>query len=176
MSGIEGPGVLGGGGGAADWNTLLNRPQSLVDIGDGTAVNLALLAATVQTSLELLPASILINGSNILTETIQGGHQAGAPGAINNVNLGNGTHWSVQTDNANNSFTGILAPANENRVAYLYNRGPTGSLTLTHQDAASDAANRIICPNAASVVLRVGGGCRLRYDNSVSRWRVSTVL
>lgn len=176
MSGIEGPGVIGGGG-AADWNTLANRPQQLVDIGDGTPVNLTLLTAQVQTSLDMTGATSFIDGANVHSVPSVATNNLGAPGSINNQALpAAGQVWRVTTDNGNNTFTGVAAPATADRVIQLQNIGGTGTLTLTHQDAASDAANRFICPNNASVVIRPGGGVILKYDNTASRWRIQTVL
>jgi hypothetical protein len=102
----------------------------------------------------------------------------GAPGAVNNQALPTRNVWRITTDNGNNAFTGIAAPAagEEERVIFLMNAGGTGTLTLEHQDAGSDAANRIIGANNADVIVRPGGGCVIRYDTTSTRWRVLSVL
>jgi hypothetical protein len=46
------------------------------------------------------------------------------------------------------------------------------NVTLTHQDGASSAANRFICPGSVSFVLNVNDSVELWYDIANNRWRV----
>lgn len=184
MSGIEGPGVLGGGGGAADWNTMINIPAEVTNLGlnnptqitiaNGSQAQGLLFTAGI---LEMAAGTDLLLGNDTIALTRIAQNNLGAPGSINNQALpASAIVWQVGTDNANNTFTGVAAPVEANRQIYLQNTGGTGTLSLTHQDAASTAANRFILPNAATMVIRPGGGCILKYDSTASRWRVQTVL
>lgn len=185
MSGIEGPGVIGGGGGGpADWNTMINIPPEVTNVGLQQPANIVLangsqaqgLLFTAGT-LEMAAGTDLLLGADTITLTSIAVNNLGAPGSINNQALpASALVWHVGTDNANNTFTGVAAPAEANRQIYLQNVGGTGTLSLTHQDAASTAANRFILPNAATLVIRPGGGCILKYDSTATRWRVQTVL
>lgn len=185
MSGIEGPGAIGGGGGGpADWNTMINIPTEIQNLAANNPAIINIGAGSQSTgllftggTLELAAGTDLIVGSDTLSFINPAQTNLGAPGSINNQALpASVVAWQVGTDNAGNTFTGVVAPAEVGRQVYLQNTGGTGTLTLTHQDAASTAANRFICPNAASVVIRPGGGVIMKYDATASRWRIQTVL
>ncbi len=83
--------------------------------------------------------------------------------------------WRITPD-APWSVTGIVAPTvyGTDGVLVLVQNAATvagRNVTLTDQDAASTAANRIITPNAANVVIPPGGGALIAYDSTAARWR-----
>lgn len=59
------------------------------------------------------------------------------------------------------------------RRVFLVNIG-TSTITLLHENANSDAANRIIGAGGASLVLPAGDSACLLYDAVTQRWRVVT--
>jgi hypothetical protein len=70
------------------------------------------------------------------------------------------------------TITGFNAGVNGDQVRIVNINGGAVSITLSHQDVASVAANRIIGPGLGNVTLRAGGFVDLWYDGSTSRWRV----
>lgn len=68
------------------------------------------------------------------------------------------------------SITGLAAPAN-GRLLWVYNLA-ANAITLTHEDAASTAANRFIGRGNANVVLTAATGVMLYYSTSQARWLV----
>jgi hypothetical protein len=59
---------------------------------------------------------------------------------------------------------------------YIYNNGAF-DITLTHQDAASLAANRFICPESLPYVIHPQRGIWLWYDDTgTARWRVLATM
>lgn len=111
-------------------------------------------------------------------------HQTGGADAIANVvaspsqitanqnNYDPGTGDIFRLDaNAARDITGIKAAANGAAIL-LVNIG-SNAITLKHQSASSDAANRIVVPWAGDYVLAADGGAALLvYFTAVSRWRV----
>lgn len=74
------------------------------------------------------------------------------------------------TDATGSSLSGLTGGA-AGRLICLINIGAAGSLTLTHDDAGSAAANRFSLVAGASLVLAIGGSVLLWYDDVSSRWR-----
>lgn len=70
------------------------------------------------------------------------------------------------------NITGIATPVAGRRLL-VYNSG-ANAITLTNQDAASTAANRIIGRGAANTVLTANTGVELYYSPSITRWLVMT--
>lgn len=69
-------------------------------------------------------------------------------------------------------ITGIAGGV-EGRILIIENIDASNNwVTLTNEDAASTAANRIITPDNFDCVLRNGINAILRYDGTTSRWRV----
>lgn len=66
-----------------------------------------------------------------------------------------------------------LAAQTDGTLIYLTNIATSAlnTLTLTHDDAASTAANRFYLPDNASLVIPSNGGVWLWYDGTSSRWR-----
>ncbi len=106
---------------------------------------------------------------------------AGSPAAMatveNNYALsgsGGSTRSFVRlTPNAANTvITGFADPV-EGRWLILVNLG-AGTITISHQDAASTAANRIITSTGAAVVLSADDTATFIYDATTARWRQIT--
>lgn len=159
------------GGGVSSYNDLTDIPADVQALGAGGQVS-SLNVATLSADAATIVNSLESQGLQVLSS--QGSTQEGAPGSTNDKALPNSCSvWQIQTDNGNNTYTGLAAPANEREIT-IVNKGPTGTLTLSHQSASSAAANRIICPSSTDKVLAVGQGCRLRYDVGATRWRIIT--
>lgn len=75
----------------------------------------------------------------------------------------------LSTD-ASRNITGLGAGTDGQRLTLL-NVGAF-DIVLTHNDAASTAANRFRCPGAASFTIRRDGGVELVYEETSDRWRV----
>lgn len=74
------------------------------------------------------------------------------------------------------NITGLAGGA-AGRLLWLTHVGTNAAntLTLTHEDAASTAANRFLLPNAdraGGTILAIGNTVKLWYDITSSRWRV----
>jgi hypothetical protein len=92
-------------------------------------------------------------------------------GNNNNYALGADVVTLRVTPNAGGStLTGILA-GTETRKLRIINLG-SATLTITHQDTNSTAANRIVTPDAASWVISATGVVDLEYDDVTDRWRL----
>lgn len=69
------------------------------------------------------------------------------------------------------NVTGIALGAS-GRVLAVVNVSTANAITLTHEDAASTAANRLLLPSGANLTLPPNGAALLVYDATSSRWRV----
>lgn len=87
----------------------------------------------------------------------------------NNVALDAGGIVRVSANAAVN-ITGFVATSGGD--ARLISNVGTYAITLKHSDAASTAANRILCVENADVVIAAGGSAVVYYDATDSRWRV----
>ncbi len=54
----------------------------------------------------------------------------------------------------------------------IYNIHASDQINLTHQDVASQAINRFICPGGLTQSIPAGTNARITYDNTTQRWRV----
>lgn len=79
------------------------------------------------------------------------------------------TVWARISASTTVSITGLLGGI-DGRVLILTNVGAQ-TVTITNQDAASAAANRVITYNGLSIVLAQDGSVVLVYDGTDSRWR-----
>jgi len=77
--------------------------------------------------------------------------------------------WRLSSDAARD-ITGI-AYSNDGEFIYIVNVG-SNDITLKHQDAASRAENRLICCDAADIVIASNEGAWGWYDEVSSRWRM----
>jgi hypothetical protein len=89
--------------------------------------------------------------------------------AQNNLSLGTGGIVRISSSAAVN-ITGFAATSGGD-ARMLSNVG-SFAITLKHSDAASTAANRILCVGNADVVIAAGGSAVVYYDATDSRWRV----
>jgi hypothetical protein len=69
-------------------------------------------------------------------------------------------------------ITGITAGLFDGHAILLRNVG-SFSITLKHQDANSNDANRMISPGANDVVISANGSMLLMYDTAPSRWIIT---
>lgn len=100
-----------------------------------------------------------------------------SPSITANQNDWNPTGFSTcnvvrcEVDATPRTVTGMVPPSDNGHLRFFFNSG-SNSLTFTHQDAASVAANRVICPSAASLVLGTNDGVIGWYDSASNRWRL----
>lgn len=82
----------------------------------------------------------------------------------------------LRQDTSGNFNVSGFADGYDGKILYFQNisnvAGATNQITLTNEDAASNASNRIRTPNNANMVVRNNGGVVLRYVGSISRWTV----
>lgn len=71
------------------------------------------------------------------------------------------------------TITGIVPPTDTNIALLILNisAGTTETITLTHDDAGSTAANRFLLPGNVSLLLPSNSGIWIWYDSSTNRWR-----
>ena len=93
-------------------------------------------------------------------------------GSGNNNDFALGSHgiMGVTADAGGSAVTGISAPNGSSYTTLSILKRAGGTFTLTHQDAGSVAANRIITPTAATITVAVYAD--LVYDTGSARWRV----
>lgn len=93
-------------------------------------------------------------------------------GANNDIATGTETVQRLDADtNGANLITGF-AGGRAGRMILALNIGLTDSPTLSHEDAASVAVNRLLLPLEANRTLSTSGGAWFLYDGTVSRWRM----
>lgn len=79
---------------------------------------------------------------------------------------------TIRQDASNNvNITGLQGGAN-GRIIIFHNISAANTISFTHEDAASSAANRFVCPSSATLTIPVGGTAVIRYDGTSSRWRI----
>jgi len=129
---------------------LLNTGGAQSDFGDAEILNIG--RANVSGAINLdadTPAQIVAN--------------------TNNYAIGTPPVARLATD-ASRNVTGIVAPtAGDTKTIINVGVFP---LVLTHEDAASTAANRIISPTGIAYTLGANDSCELWYDGTSSRWRI----
>jgi hypothetical protein len=121
---------------------------------NAASVNLATfnVTGTMQLSGDISPAQLTANTNNW------------APTGLSGASV-----IRVSTD-ASRNVTGITGGA-DGRLLMVQNIG-SFDLVLTHEDAASTAANRIVCPSATNLTIPASSSAILQYDPTSSRWRV----
>jgi len=65
-----------------------------------------------------------------------------------------------------------LAGGADGRKVTIFNLDTSAYFTLANQASSSTAANRFLLPSAADLVVAPSSAVTLRYDGSVSRWRL----
>jgi hypothetical protein len=93
---------------------------------------------------------------------------AGSTNDWNPTGIGQAQVINVTPDAAGSTLTGLVAQAGS-RVIVLINQG-TGTLTLTHNDAGSAAANRFFLPSAVSLGIVQNSAVMLWYDAAAGHW------
>lgn len=81
--------------------------------------------------------------------------------------------FRVSGDPANSVVTGMSGGAAGRRVRFVHVGG--GTITISNQDANSQAANRFLDPGGASPVLTGNHIADFEYDASTSAWRIVSV-
>lgn len=85
------------------------------------------------------------------------------------------TSWSG-ADIVRLTFTGSQTITGFDSVAtavrkIIVNTDTVDSLTIANESGSSTAANRVICPNGANLVVPPGGTVTIVYDTTSTRWR-----
>jgi hypothetical protein len=80
----------------------------------------------------------------------------------------------VITLTGDQTMTGALAPTSGTARRFIFNSDTVDTLTLTHLDVASAAANRFRCPGGESVAVGPLETVELRYDFTDSVWVVAS--
>jgi hypothetical protein len=121
------------------------------------------------------------NGSAVVTAYAREGQVDGANGVLvastNNwapTDLATSSAiYASQATGGNVNLTGLTGGRRGRRIT-LWNvsADPTDTITLTHDDAASAAANQFSLPQSAPIVLEQFGAVELVYDIARTRWRV----
>jgi hypothetical protein len=89
-----------------------------------------------------------------------------APGVCDILRLSSSTAIDI---------TGLAAATADGAILLIINTNSSGgsAITLKHESASSDAANRFRSVTTADVVLLAdGGSLTLAYSNAISRWRI----
>jgi len=86
--------------------------------------------------------------------------------------IGAADTFRIDPNGASRTITGIVE-GRPGEYITLLNIGSTAGETLifSHQDAASTAVNRIICPGFVNLTVDRGGGVQFYYDDTTNRWR-----
>lgn len=82
----------------------------------------------------------------------------------------------VSGSGGGSTITGILAPSSHSGARKRIINISAISVTLSHQDTNSAAANRLLSPTGASVVLGQDDVGDVEYDETTQRWRIVNVL
>lgn len=99
----------------------------------------------------------------------QGAASPAAYGASqNNLSLAAAGMYRLSASTPIN-ITGFVAPT-RSTTRTVFNIG-ANAITLTHQDAASTAANRILSVTGANIALAQNEGAQMMYDLTTQRWR-----
>jgi len=122
--------------------------ETLLD--DTTA---AAARTTLVISAEVSPSAIAVNQNNYAGATVDGSLVLARLTASAPVNI-----------------TGLTGGVVD-KLLVIANFG-TNIITLTHDDAASSAANRILIPGGSALPLSQNESATLKYDNTTQRWRV----
>jgi hypothetical protein len=133
------------------------------DITSGTvaAARLGAHASTHQTG-----GADAINPVIVTPSSLSSSQNNYAPGVCDIIRLAS----SVAVD-----ITGLAAASADGALRLIINTNSSGgaNITLKHESASSDAANRFRSVTTADVVLLPdGGSVTLTYSTAISRWRI----
>lgn len=171
------------GSGTASSSTYLRGDQTWAAISTYTlpaATTSALGGVIVGTGLSVSSGTVSANVVSVAgrtgTVTLAHSDVGNSPATLtqftaaqNNLSLGTGGIVRISSNAAVN-ITGFAATSGGD-ARMLSNVG-SFAITLKHSDAASTAANRILCVGNADVVIAAGGSAVVYYDATDSRWRV----
>ncbi|MFM2414525.1 MAG: hypothetical protein RI911_218 [Candidatus Parcubacteria bacterium] len=153
---------------------------SIADItlsGNNIANTGNLLALNITGASSAARGLLLLNAGSGLSADIQGaiatraGTTYTTAGSANDVALGNASYIRLDTSGAAQTLTGIAGGA-DGRLLTLTNADTSNAVTLTNNDAASSAANRIITGTGANLTIAAGASVNLIYDAVDTKWRV----
>ena len=88
----------------------------------------------------------------------------------NPTGLGTAAIIRLQGNATTSVLTGIVAQNNARRILLV--NVSTNAITLSNQNAASAAANRFACPNAANYSIQQQAAVEIFYDATTQRWRL----
>jgi hypothetical protein len=141
-------------------------------------------ASRINIRAESVNGSAAFQTSNGLDVIVASGHNAPLATFNGNVNfvpvtiaIAANTNNLVRPNNCfirvnctgNSDLTGITS--GDGALHYLMNVG-SATLTLKHESASSDAANRFLMAGAADVALSANEWCVAYYDSTSARWRI----
>jgi hypothetical protein len=108
-------------------------------------------------------------GWNVSNTTVSPGS-----GTLNNYDPGDIDTTPMYSLNPSGGLTlnGLIAPSTSARLIVFANQNNANTITLAHEAAASTAANRFNCPNAANYVIPTYGTAWIWYNFVTSRWNV----
>jgi hypothetical protein len=169
--------------GTASSSTYLRGDQTWATVSSYTlpaATTSALGGVIVGTGLSVSSGTVSANVVSVAgrtgTVTLAHSDVGNSPATLtqftasqNNLSLGTGGIVRISSNAAVN-ITGFAATSGGD-ARMLSNVG-SFAITLKHSDAASTAANRILCVGNADVVIAAGGSAVVYYDATDSRWRV----
>jgi len=95
---------------------------------------------------------------------------AGNTNDYNPASFGTTTMLRQATNAAGSTLTGLSAQT-DGALRVIENLGPA-RLTLSHENAASAAANRFTCSNDNDLILEIDCTAIAIYDSATSRWRI----
>lgn len=141
-------------------NDVLVATRRIVDFRDSAT---ATIAGVDNAGADRVEITVNVTGaSSVITPATITGDQ-------NDYNPGVGEIVRLSSDAAR-SITGFVSGASGGRRIWV-NVGAF-NITLKHQDAASAAANRLLCQGGADIVLPANFAAAAWYDSTTQRWRV----
>jgi hypothetical protein len=148
----------------------------------------AWFAIAIPKSLAVLASNNTFTGDNTFTNLVNLTEDIRFSGSITPSITADQTDWAPAghatvsaillstdaTERTINSLDGVA----DGRIIFLGNTNNSTSFVLLHDDGATGTASmRFLCPNAANLRIRGGGGVILRYQaGSVNRWRPLMVM
>ena len=140
----------------------------------GTRIDVGIAASDVP--LQMSAANVNVNTGFSMEPDIS---PPALSGSVNNyAPTGFSRTTCVRQDcSAASTITG-LDGGSDGRTVVIQNiaTNVANTLTLTHLSGSSDANKQFYCPNNADLVIRAGGSVTLRYDETSTKWRVTSAV
>jgi hypothetical protein len=157
-----------------------------VHVDDDTSFSMGNVIATPDAEMQWLPANnaldlsggrIRVRGAMeyppITPAAFGAGNTNDWTGLLTDAVSASMRHWARVSGNAVTSvLTGIDTTVVEDGDTFELTNISANAIEITHQDAASLAANRIITPTAVTYVLAADETVIVRYDTTTARWRL----